>query len=356
MENKFKQMIIEYPDSISDKKLFLSYMKDLMPTEKLMTNVLGYLMELGIVIDIQNVDEIDAAFEYRYEQMLIDTYGVSRENAVRAIYIWAEYYGHQILGKDCSLVSEEEKSKLQEAKRGKLYQDLFSYRAGTRGIVTGYNDRTSVTVVVPAIIQKNKMQAIGEAAFEGLPRIEQAVISDGIKEIGSRAFYKCINLKQTILPYGIDKIGQSAFAECDKLVTVNIPESVRYIGDYAFENTNIREIDFPKTVLSVGRGLYKRCRNLSAATLPENTLEIPAEMFMDCLGLTKFKLPAKLQKIGSKAFAGCENIAWIQFPETITEIAEDAFEGMSNGFIMICDADSVAEKYARDHRIRYQLG
>ena len=319
-----------------------------------MTNVLASLLELGIVDEIQDAETIDITFSFRYTQKLMDFYGISEENAATGVYMWCEYYGHQVLGKVSDIMPA---ARDEVDRKGKLYQDLFSFQgAGARSTVTGCNDKNALTLVVPAKIQGQKMRFIGEAAFRGMSRVEQAVIPEGLEEIGKYAFADCRNLKQTILPYGISKIGAYAFAESDKLVTVNIPETVRTVGDYAFENTFLREVIFPGTILNVGKGLYKRCKNLTKVVLPDNMREIPDEMFAGCEKLEGIKLPDRMEKIGSRAFADCKKMPWIQFPSSIQYMAEDALDGVSRDFIIICDAGSVAEKYAREHRIKYQVG
>jgi len=98
--DEFRKLLTEYPECLRDKKKFMSYMKDLLPEEKMMTNVLASLLEIGIVEEIRDADVIDITFPYRYVQKLMDLYGISEENAATGVYLWCEYYGHQVLGND----------------------------------------------------------------------------------------------------------------------------------------------------------------------------------------------------------------------------------------------------------------
>ena len=113
----FTKMLKMYPKCVEDKKIFASYMKDLFPSERLLTNVLTSLLELGIIEDIRGSSELNAPFSYRYTKNLMDNYGYSEDNAGNAVFLWCMCYGEGVLGKTCSLQPQVAKEvKREESK------------------------------------------------------------------------------------------------------------------------------------------------------------------------------------------------------------------------------------------------
>lgn len=352
---EFTKMLREYPKCLEDKKIFSAYMKDLFPDEKLLTHILTSLFETGIIEDIKNADILDAAFSFRYTENLVGNYGYSQKNAGNAVYIWCYCYGKEVLGKTCSLEPLKPEGNKAE-KKGKLYQDLFHYRINAgRTIVTGCEDKTAKTLVVPSRIDNTAMQAIDEYAFHKNNSLEQVVLTEGYAEIGKAAFESCSKLKQAIFPYGINNIGDEAFYGCISLDTLIIPESTVSIGDYAFSETAIKEVRFPNSVMVLGKGVLKDCRKLKKAVLNDNQREITDEMFSGCESLTKINLPQNITSIGSKAFMECKKLTEITIPDNVKNINEDAFLDTSEDLIIICSMGSAAEEFARHKHMKYQL-
>lgn len=353
----FTKMLKMYPKCVEDKKIFASYMKDLFPSERLMTNVLTSLLELGIIEDIKGSSELNAPFSYRYTKNLMDNYGYSEDNAGNAVYLWCICYGEGVLGKECSLQPQVVKEvKRDENKSGGLYQDLFSYRMnGSKCVITGCNDHLSKTLVVPNKLQGKLMASIDIRAFAGMSNLEQTVITDGYVEIGSAAFAGCSRLKQAILPYGIRNIADEAFAECSSLMMLNIPETVFSVGAYALSGTDIKSITLPDSVSVIGRGVLKDCKKLMSVQLNKLMNEIPDEMFQGCSSLTKITLPKNIKRIGRKAFMGCAALREFVIPDHVEMIEEDAFLDVSSELIIICDMGSEAERFARKHHMKFQL-
>ena len=118
-------------------------------------------------------------------------------------------------------------------------------------------DRNLQKVLFP---KGNRLQHIGEHAFEGCQSLEQIRIPSGVRTIGASSFSKCKALKtvrfpeQLIsidtrafyfcgmnhleLPDTLEYLGDSAFFKCNWLTTVRLPASVRYIGKWVFHGCN----------------------------------------------------------------------------------------------------------------------
>ena len=353
----FTKMLQKYPNCVEDKKIFVAYMKDLFPGEKLMTNVLTSLLELGIIEDINLSTELNAPFSYRYTKNLMDNYGYSEENAGNAVFLMCVCYGEAVLGKTCTLQPQAAAEVTRDdPKVGGLYQDLFSFRMnGSKAVITGCNDASIRTLVVPNKLQGKFMQSIDRQAFSGMANLEQAVVTEGFVDMGSAAFENCNKLRQVILPYGIRSIADRTFTGCILLTTINIPETVFSIGNYALSGTGIKSVMMPNSVAIIGRGVFRDCDKLQDIQLSTSMTEISEEMFWGCTNLKKVVFPPNIRKIGKNAFCGCTAMKEFMIPDHIEYIDADAFSDVSPEFVILCEMGSEAEKFAQKHRMKYQL-
>ena len=63
----------------------------------------------------------------------------------------------------------------------------------------------------------DRVEAIGDSAFEGCKALEEIVLPAGLKSIGKCAFWGCDSLGQIVLPAGLKSIGRNVFRNCKKL-------------------------------------------------------------------------------------------------------------------------------------------
>ena len=62
-----------------------------------------------------------------------------------------------------------------------------------------------------------------------------------------------------------------------------------------------------------------------------------------------------VHSIESEAFAGCSSLLFLVVPKSVLSIGDNAFDRMDPRFTLICAAGTVAEKYARAHKVPYQI-
>ena len=65
--------------------------------------------------EIENAVEINNAFAFRFVKRLTDEHGISRENAVRSVFVWCLCYGEKILGKACNTDSSHDIFKFEDS-------------------------------------------------------------------------------------------------------------------------------------------------------------------------------------------------------------------------------------------------
>ena len=105
--------------------------------------------------------------------------------------------------------------------------------------------------------------------------------------------------------------------ECgEKIENIIIEEGVTNIGDMAFgtnwgNTDNIKSVDIPDTVTSIGDRAFENCSGLTSVTIPNSVTSIGDDAFRDCSGLTNIQIPNSVTSIGSGAFDGCSGLTEI---------------------------------------------
>ncbi len=156
--------------------------------------------------------------------------------------------------------------------------------------------------------------------------------------------------------YGISKE-----CEIDSIVEYNgVKYAVTSIEDDAFFGSDCDFIRIPKTVTSIGRDAFVRCKGLKeiileegntkyimdddvlfdmdkkvlifcpsgrtgAYTIPASVDSITEKAFYECIGLTSINIPNTVTTIASYAFYNCAKLTSVDVPNSVTSIGEGAF-------------------------------
>ena len=166
-----------------------------------------------------------------------------------------------------------------------------------------------------------------------LPREEKFfILPDGIKRIGSYAFYDT-NLRFLQLPADLISIGAGAFAKSELYGDLNL-KNINNIGEFAFAFTDLQSIvlpdNFGQTANKYGDGLFYDCKILRSIEIPSASRIIPAGTFYGCRRLMEINLPENIEFIGDLSFRNCESLTSVTLPEKVKFIGSQAFAGCSN--------------------------
>lgn len=361
-EDDFSKMLRDYPDAVSDKKVFVGLLKDLFPGKPMQINLISTTYGLGIASEIAGVAQINNAFAFRFVKRLVDEYGVSRMNADWAVSVWCVCYGQRLLHKPCAIQISRAKSGAAPAIKeerhpdaGKQYGDLFCYTKIDGGYgVTGFSGQNKKTIIFSNRYQNQSVKRIMPRSFAAC-EVQEAVMTDGMEGIDEGAFDGCAALKQVIFPNTLKEIGDFAFRACPALVTAMLPQGVEQIGKYAFAGAGLKTILLPRSVYWLGEGVYADCKRLNDVVLPDNILSVPDQMFRGCDSLREIKLPETLGSIGAGAFEGCTSLQSIVIPASVRSIGAHAFAGTHPKFTLLCHRHSEAEQYARRCDLTFQI-
>ena len=148
-------------------------------------------------------------------------------------------------------------------------------------------------------------------------------------EIPDSMLSGCKNLKKIELHEGLKKIGRSSFSGTG-ITSVTFPKSLTVIDDYAFCASNLKTVEIPAHITSVGNLAFANCEQLISATIASANTELTGCTFTYCKALESVSLPEGLQKICYSMFDGCFSLTNITIPQSVTAIEYQAFMDCKN--------------------------
>lgn len=180
---------------------------------------------------------------------------------------------------------------------------------------------------------------------------EHVVIGHGIKVIGSGAFSQHDEIKTVDLPNSVISIGRDAYRFCYGLEEINFPADLKEIGSLAFYGAkSLGHVEFPEGLWEIHFGAFESCENLTFDSLPQSLNEIGAAAFKNCKSLTSVEIPPKVTLIPEGAFESCPNLVDVYIPDTVREIHYLAFAGSDN-IVIHCSPGSEAERFAKEAEV-----
>ena len=181
-----------------------------------------------------------------------------------------------------------------------------------------------------SLYSKN-MHNIGYRAFEDSDLSEVLLPDDESFFLRLSLFHGCKMLTSIAIPEVVTGIESSAF-ENSGLRTIDIPGSILWIGDRAFAESDLESIRFPAnykgTVISSGTFQGTKLKNI---TIPEGINTIWSSAFADCPELTSVTLPTSIENIFPEVFRNCTKLTTIAIP---SKHISDAF-ATGSGLISI---------------------
>ena len=154
---------------------------------------------------------------------------------------------------------------------------------------------------------------------------DESYISDRRVVMDYYGYESQVNVKVINIPSTVTTIGNNAFERCSNLETINIPESVTSIGDYAFYGCGLKNISMGDNVTNIGKYAFSNCGSLTSAEISNSITEIEEGTFRYCSNLTSVNIPEGVTSIGYKAFYQCTSLSNIEIPDSVTSVGNDAF-------------------------------
>ncbi len=228
------------------------------------------------------------------------------------------------------------------------------------------------------VIFPEGLTEIRQSAFNGCENLESINLPNTLKNMHEGAFHECSKLESIEIPKGIEMIEYDCFSGCTNLKKITLSEGIKIIGSGAFSKCmNLEEIAIPKSVTKIGYGAFSFCTKLKKAVIPEGVKKIESTTFYSCENLEEVVIPKSVTTIEEGAFDNCKSLKNIVLPEGVKTIKKEAFWGCdslesitlpqslksiptyspfwySNNLTVYAPAGSYAEKYVKEHNIKFE--
>ena len=205
---------------------------------------------------------------------------------------------------------------------------------------------------------------IPDRTFQGCERLESIQIDGDITMIGAEAFDGCVALTSMPLSKSLNLIGADAFRDCTALTDFQLaegnthfqvqqgalmtadgtrlltyaasapqqsfvmPETLTQIDDGALKNLRYLEtLTFPPTFSDYQVGMFENATGLKTVNFGEGTLTaIPDRFFKGCTSLISPNAFTGVTSVGESAFEGCTAVQSLSFDDSLSNIGTKAFQ------------------------------
>ena len=177
-------------------------------------------------------------------------------------------------------------------------EKYFSFQEIEGGIeILGYNGPQVTTLVIPNEIINKPVISIGNEAFIKF-KIQKVILPRACKEIKDRAFYSCA-LECIEFPDSLVSLGKSVFSGCKCLKTVEFNPDLRNIGEYCFYGADIEDLVLPPKVKVLPKGCFQ-LTSLKSVSLNKN-LEMMGSGAFSSTKIQKIALPENIRLVEKSA-------------------------------------------------------
>lgn len=194
--------------------------------------------------------------------------------------------------------------------------------------MTTVKEETSVSTLNSKTVFHNDS---GELALRYLPHhliIPETVDGEPVKILG-KSLYEGGNFRSVHFPETITHIKDRAFY-INNFDSLELPESLVVIGDYAFASSGLKDLVLGNNLTHIGSSAFINNK------------------------LTFVEIPNSVGFIGKHAFKD-NKLESVIIPSSVKEIMYGVFENNKDTLCLHVQSGSVAEQYAKDNKIKYQI-
>ena len=178
-----------------------------------------------------------------------------------------------------------------------------------------------------------RVRAIGDNTFEGCSSLQSITLPSSVTEVGAAAFYKCSSLKTAVIGNGIRELKyrlRGTFESCTSLESVTLGDGLLHIDSDCFENTALKSVEIPDSVLAIGSSAFCNCDQLVSVKIGDGVTTLGDTVFYDCDMLKNVTIGKGVATIGERVFADCDSLESITIPSNVTSLGERAFFASKN--------------------------
>ena len=138
------------------------------------------------------------------------------------------------------------------------------------------------------------------------------------------------NIRSVDIPQGVTSIGNHAFFDCFDLENITIPQSVTSIGDVAFGCCKFTTLSLGEDIQTIGNYAFENCTSLTGVTIPQSVTSIGDYAFEGCTHLNPLTIKGPITSMGNYAFAGSTYLTSLTLCDDIQTIGNFAFVGSTS--------------------------
>ena len=219
---------------------------------------------------------------------------------------------------------------------------MLDYDANTYGDGVFYGSK------IKTFIFGDSVRYIATYAFRDNDSLRTVVLSNNLDSIGYKAFYDCENLRNISFGNSLNtlvKIDEQAFYECSNLMidTLRFGNRLKYIGEYAFDGTDVKYVEIPYSLDTIGSDAFTGCDSLTTVIWNSSKAK-PYNVFNCCDNIETFVFGDSITTISQNTME-CYSLSWCRtnirkmvFGSRLTSIASDAFRYIYNVDTIVCKA------------------
>lgn len=238
----------------------------------------------------------------------------------------------------------------EELQEGNFY---YLINRENEAVITYYKGNEK-DIVIPDTLGKHKVTMIYHDAFKKSKHIENLTIPKNIEIIGIDAFSECPNLKRINIENGVNTIGDMAFCGNEKLKSINIPNSIENYGTFVFGgNFSLTDVKFEEDLTKIADSIFLNCKSLENITIPHSVKTIET-LALSGTNIKNLDIPQGVETIGDEVFSNCNNLESITIPKSVKKIGDNLFYKCKNKVVIYGEKGSYAEIYAKDKGIEFK--
>lgn len=134
-------------------------------------------------------------------------------------------------------------------------------------------------------------------------------------------------------------------------------KQITTISPYSFGyNSIVKAVRVPDSVTEISDFVFGTNERLEVVILGSGVKSLGQASFMSCTNLRELVIKDGLEKIDTLAISGCESLKRLYVPGSVSEIGINAISAVPEDFVMVGSAGSVAESYAKENGITFEIG
>ena len=163
---------------------------------------------------------------------------------------------------------------------------------------------------IKSITVEDGVTSIGDEAFSNLPNLTTVSLADSVQSIGDESFYWNQSLTTCNMPRSLTTLKRYAFYNCKKLQGLDLPTGLTTIGYAAFSRCeSITKAHVPSSVKAIEASVFQYCYALEDVVLGEGMEELGGCLLQDT-AIKRITVPSTVVTMGEDVFSHTDQLEY----------------------------------------------